>query len=157
MSQVVDAVIQAGKANAGPPLGPALGPSGVNVKEVIEEINKVRLPYNSNTLSQSFAGHLMNHFEPVQRQIASILDERDRIIEEMKNIDPITVFPTDSNFFIFKTNQSSDDLFYHLMHNGILVRNLNSNPKLKNCLRVTVGTKAENDKFISAVKDFSTT
>jgi len=41
MSQVVDAVIQAGKANAGPPLGPALGPSGVNVKGVIEEINKV--------------------------------------------------------------------------------------------------------------------
>ena len=41
MGNVVDAVIQAGKANAGPPLGPALGPSGVNVKEVIEEINKV--------------------------------------------------------------------------------------------------------------------
>ena len=41
MSNVVDAVVQAGKANAGPPLGPALGPSGVNVKEVIEEINKV--------------------------------------------------------------------------------------------------------------------
>ena len=39
MSNVVDAVVQAGKANAGPPLGPALGPSGVNVKEVIEEIN----------------------------------------------------------------------------------------------------------------------
>ena len=41
MVKVVDAVIQAGKANAGPPLGPALGPSGVNVKGVIEEINKV--------------------------------------------------------------------------------------------------------------------
>lgn len=121
---------------------------------IIKEINKVRLPYNSNTVSQAMAEYLINNFEPVQHQINSILEERDRLIKELKKIDSITVFPTDSNFFIFKTAKSHDDLFYHLMYNGILVRNLSSNPKLKNFLRVTVGTRVENDQFLSAVKDF---
>ena len=123
---------------------------------IINEINKVRLPYNSNTISQTLAEHLMNDFEPVQKQIDSILDERHRLIGELEKIDSITVFPSDSNFFLFKTEQSADEMFSHLINNEILVRNLSSHPKLNNCLRVTVGTKNENDRFLSKVKNFVT-
>ena len=123
---------------------------------IINEINKVRLPYNSNTISQTLAEHLMNDFKPVQKQIDSILDERHRLIGELEKIDSITVFPSDSNFFLFKTEQSADEMFSHLINNEILVRNLSSHPKLNNCLRVTVGTKNENDLFLSKVKNFVT-
>ena len=128
---------------------------GVADSLIIQEINKVRLPYNSNMLSQSFAEHLINNFQLVQKQIDYILDERSRLIGELKKIESISVFPTDSNFFLFKTEHSADELFYHLLYNGILVRNLSSHPKLNNCLRVTVGTKSENDRFLSEVKAFT--
>ena len=128
---------------------------GVADPLIINEINKVRLPYNSNTVSQILAEHLINNFKLVQNQIDSILSERQRLIKELKKINSITIFPTDSNFFLFKTDQPADDLFYHLMYNGVLVRNLSSHPKLNNCLRVTIGTKSENDQFLSAVQNFA--
>jgi histidinol-phosphate aminotransferase len=127
---------------------------GVANRLIIQEINKVRLPYNSNMLSQSFAEQLTNNFQIVQKQINYILEERTRLISELKEIDLITAFPTESNFILFKTEQSADELFTHLIYNGILVRNLSSHPKLNNCLRVTVGTKSENDRFLSEVKTF---
>ena len=128
---------------------------GVANPLIIQEINKVRLPYNSNMLSQSFAEHLINNFQVVQKQIDSILEERNRLIDELKKINSITVFPTDSNFILFKTERSADELFTHLIYNGILVRNLSSHPKLHNCLRVTVGTINENNRFISEVKAYA--
>jgi histidinol-phosphate aminotransferase len=128
---------------------------GVANPLIIQEINKVRLPYNSNMLSQSFAEHLINNFQIVQKQIDSILEERSRLIDELEKINSITVFPTDSNFILFKTERSADELFTHLIYNGILVRNLSSHPKLHNCLRVTVGTINENNRFISEVNAYA--
>ena len=128
---------------------------GVANPLIIQEINKVRLPYNSNMLSQSFAEHLVNNFQVVQKQIDFILKERGRLVDELEKINSITVFPTDSNFILFKTERSADELFTHLIYNGILVRNLSSHPKLHNCLRVTVGTINENDRFISEVKAYA--
>ena len=128
---------------------------GVANPLIIQEINKVRLPYNSNMLSQKFAEHLINNFQLVQKQIDYIIDERKRLTDELKKNKSLTVFPTESNFILFKTKQSADELFYHLLYNGILVRNLSTHPKLNNCLRVTVGTKSENDRFLSEVKTYS--
>jgi len=121
---------------------------------IIDQINKVRLPYNSNTVSQTLAEHLVDHFDPVQKQINLILDERDRLMGTLENIGPITVFPSDSNFFLLRTKQSAGELFRYLMDHGILVRNLSSHPRLNNCLRITVGTKDENDRFLLKVTDF---
>ncbi len=127
---------------------------GVADPLVINEINKVRLPYNSNTISQVFAEHLIINFEAVQTQIDSILDERQRLLGELHKIESVTAFPSDSNFILFKTKHPAGSIFAFLAKNGILVRNLSSHPKLNNCLRVTVGTKSENDRFLSKLKDF---
>jgi len=121
---------------------------------IIDQINKVRLPYNSNTISQTMAEHLMRHFAPVQKQINSILKERHRLMETLEKIDSITIFPSDSNFFLLRTEQPVEKMFRFLMDHGILVRNLSSHPKLNNCLRITVGTKDENNRFLSKIADF---
>ncbi|KMP11976.1 histidinol-phosphate aminotransferase [Candidatus Nitromaritima sp. SCGC AAA799-C22] len=122
---------------------------GVADRVIIDQINKVRLPYNSNTVSQTWAEHLLTHFDPVQKQIDTILDERGRLMQELEKIGSITVYPSDSNFILFRTEQPAGEIFQHLMDNGILVRNLSSHPRLANCLRVTVGTREENDRFLS--------
>ena len=116
---------------------------------IIEQINKVRLPYNSNTVSQKFATHLLKNFAPVQKQIQQILQERDRLMEGLSQFDFLTVFPSDSNFILFRVDDDGEKLFKELMNNGVLVRNLGSHPLLKNCLRITGGTKKENDRFLA--------
>ena len=127
---------------------------GVADSLVINEINKVRLPYNSNTISQILAEHLITNFESVQEQIDSIIDERNRLLDQLSKIESVTAFPSDSNFILFKTEKSANSIFTYLNKNGILIRNLSSHPKLNNCLRVTVGNKNENDHFLSKLKNF---
>lgn len=116
---------------------------------IIEQINKVRLPYNSNTLSQEFAARLLQNFSPIESQIKLILQERDRLLEGISKIDSLRVFPSNSNFILFRAANDAEKLFKYLIKNGILIRNLNAHPRLKNCLRVTVGTQKENDYFLA--------
>ena len=68
--------------------------------------------------------------------------------QTLKGFSALTVYPSDSNFILFRVNRESDQVFKRLMENGILVRDLGNHPRLDNCLRVTVGTRQENDRFI---------
>ena len=122
---------------------------GIANPYIIEQINKVRLPYNSNTLSQEFAARLLQNFSLIENQIKLVLLERDRLLKEMANIDSLKVFPSNSNFILFRTSDDADKLFIYLVENGILIRNLNAHPRLRHCLRVTVGTQKENDFFLA--------
>ncbi len=115
---------------------------------IIEQIDKIRLPYNSNTLSQSLTDRLLNHFAPVQKQIDALLTERERMIRKLSEFKSLTVFPSDANFILFRVEQDAEAIFKRLMENGILIRNLSSHPRLKNCLRVTIGTPDENRSFL---------
>jgi histidinol-phosphate aminotransferase len=116
---------------------------------IIDQINKVRLPYNSNTISQECSAHVLQNFSPIRDQIKLILRERDRLLKELSKFEFLTVFPSDSNFILFRVATDADKLFKGLIENGILIRNLNAHPRLKNCLRVTVGTEKENDIFLA--------
>jgi len=120
-----------------------------------EQVNKVRLPYNSNSLSQWVATELLNDFGHVQNQIHSIVEERNRLMDELSKLSAITVYPSNSNFILFQAPEGGEKLFNELKKNGTLLRNLNSHPRLKNCLRVTIGTKQENDQFLDQLRKVS--
>ena len=94
----------------------------------------------------------LNNFSLVQKQIDSIKKERKRLLKELAKIKAIKAYPSDSNFILFQATKNGEKVFRKLMENGILVRNLGSHPMLKNCLRVTIGTKAENDQFLDQLK-----
>lgn len=119
---------------------------------IIDQINKIRLPYNSNTVSQELSAKLMERFEPVQKQIDLILEQRDWLAGALADIPGLEVFPSDSNFVLFRVNRNSEDVFNRLVEKGILIRDLSSHPRLKNCLRVTVGTHEENAEFVTQIK-----
>ena len=117
-----------------------------------EQVNKSRLPYNSNSISQWVANELLNDFTPVQNQIHSILEERDRLMDELSKLPAITAYPSDSKFILFLASRDGEKVFNNLKANGTLLRNLGSHPRLKNFLRVTIGTKQENDQFLSQLR-----
>lgn len=115
------------------------------------EIEKVRLPFNLNSFSQTAAVVLLNHHEWIDANICEVVRERERMMGCLVALPGVEAFPSAANFILFRTTRSGDDLFETLLQQGILVRNVGSAPGLRDCLRVTVGTKAENNQFVAAL------
>jgi histidinol-phosphate aminotransferase len=117
--------------------------------EIIREVNKVRLPFNVNSLSQTLAIAAMKDKKGVRSSIGTIIRERDRLHEEMEKIRGIISFPSEANFILFRV-KDPDRVYHSLLKKGVLVRNLDSG--IKGCLRVTVGTPEENTLFLKGLK-----
>jgi len=133
---------------AGIRVGMLIGSAGL-----VLELNKVRLPYNVNALSQAVGRVVLRHADVVRRRAATIVKERERILSALHGRAGVTAYPSDANFFLMRTGQPGDEVFRALHLRGILVRNFSRAPHLANCLRVTIGTPAENDLFLSALAD----
>jgi len=118
--------------------------------EIVVEINKVRLPYNVNSLTQRIAEVIFDNVGFVSENVQLITRERDRVFKVLKLISSIEAFPSDANFILFRANDA-DRIFKELLSKGILIRNFNSPGRLENCLRVTIGTPEENDIFLAAL------
>ena len=124
-------------------------------KEIINILHKIRLPYNSNSLSQAAAKVILTNSEIVESQVQQIIKGREFLLEELKKLkdkEGITPFHSNANFILFKTEKDADAIHGKLTEEGVLIRNLNGDGPLKNCLRVTVGRPEENDAFIKALK-----
>lgn len=118
--------------------------------EMIKELDKVRLPYNINSLSQAAASVILRNISVIDKQIDSIASERERLYKGMKDMDGTTPYPSDANFILFKV-KDADTVHNGLIEKGILIKNLNRPGKLENCMRVTVGRPEENDAFLDAI------
>jgi len=121
----------------------------IAVPEIIEEVNKVRLPFNLNSFSQTVAIEALKEKKELKESIKIVVSERERLFEEMENITGITPFPSEANFILFSADDP-DFVYSALLKKGILVRNVKD--AVKGCLRVTVGTPQENTAFIKALK-----
>lgn len=118
-------------------------------EEIINEVNKIRLPFNLNAVSQAVAIDTLKHKKRLRLHIKSIVSERDKLFKEMKKIDMINPYPTEANFILFSVREP-DKIYEGLIKRGVLIRNMNS--VLRGCLRVTVGTPYENRTFLNALK-----
>ena len=120
--------------------------------EIVDELNKVRLPYNLNRFSQIAATLLLKRPERLARHLELIRRERERVFSALETIDDIHPFPTDANFVLFRTGQSCHEVFQRLLDHGVLVRNLDRPGPLQNCLRITIGTPEDNDLFLEGLR-----
>ncbi len=116
---------------------------------LIQEVNKVRLPYNLNSLSQSVALEGIKNKKIVDAQIRTIASERDRLFDELSAIGGISPFPSEANFILCKVPDASK-LCQGLLTQGVLVKNMDR--MVPNAIRVTVGLPRENMLFIAALK-----
>jgi len=119
----------------------------------LSQVDKVRLPYNINVLTQLVAERVLRHHERLAQQAAAIKAERTRLFDELKRMPGVQPFPSDANFILFKTGKA-EQVFNGLRQRGVLIRNLHgSHPALADCLRVTVGTPAEDARFLDALNE----
>lgn len=118
--------------------------------ELISELHKARMPYNINSLTQSVMKVALENTNVINEKIELIISEREKLGIELKKIAGIEVYPSDANFFLMKVDDA-DFVFSELVKKDILIRNLNGEGRLKNCIRITVGTPSENEKLLDAL------
>lgn len=120
--------------------------------EVIREFLKVRQPYSVDAVSQAIAREVFSERQKFERGIMAIISERDRLLEELEKVPGVTVYPSDSNYILFKL-EGADKVWEALYARGILVRDFSHAPMLEDCLRVSVGTEEENNEFLAALRE----
>jgi histidinol-phosphate aminotransferase len=122
--------------------------------ELLEQLNKIRLPYNINCLTQATATFALNHGQFLLQQTQEIRRQRSLVFEALQAIDTIKTYPSAANFILFKTlGLAADRVFSSLKQQGILIKKLShQGGLLENCLRVTIGTPEENRAFLLALQ-----
>ncbi|HEX9625399.1 MAG TPA: histidinol-phosphate transaminase [Acidiferrobacterales bacterium] len=121
--------------------------------EWLAELDKVRLPYNINVLTQASAEFALEHGAVLEAQAARIRDERARLHSALAAQPGVRPWPSRGNFILFRvTARPASGVFDALKAAGVLIKNLDAaGGPLAGCLRVTVGTPEENDAFLAAL------
>jgi histidinol-phosphate aminotransferase len=120
---------------------------------IISYLMKVKSPYNINILTSTEALKALESTEHVTRSVASVTRERQRLVKELSTVKLVKkVFPSDSNFLLVRCADARL-LYRQLAQRGIIVRDRSSEPKLENCLRISVGTPEQNNLLLNALKE----
>jgi histidinol-phosphate aminotransferase len=133
---------------AGLRVGYAIGP-----RWMIEKLNIAVLPYHMDAFKQAATVAALSYVDEMQQRVEAITAQRGRLEQKLKTLG-MTVWPSGANFVLFRPDgELAPTLWSQLLDRGILVRDCGSWPRLERCLRVTVGTEAENSLFLDALED----
>lgn len=120
----------------------------------VSEFNKIRLPYNINVLTQMTAFFALQHYDVLLQQTAEIKYQRTLLSANLKACAGVTVFESEANFILVRTQHNAREIFEKLKSQGVLIKCLSGgHPLLDNCLRITVSTAEENQQFLAAFKN----
>jgi histidinol-phosphate aminotransferase len=123
--------------------------------DIINMMMNVKPPYNVNTLTQQKALQMLKDTTAVQANVQTILEQRDLLMQKLAEIPAVKqVFPSDANFFLAKVDDP-DNLYDYLVKTGIILRNRSQEHLCQGCLRVTVGTPAQNEYVLDAFRKYS--
>jgi histidinol-phosphate aminotransferase len=125
----------------------------IGAPEIIEEINKIKLPYNINFFTEHAASAILDNASMAQKSVEMIINERDSLYDYLKTLPFDNVYPSTANFILIRTKHKQK-LFDHLKKCDILVRDVSSYPMLENCLRFSIGTPEENKVLSESLKSF---
>jgi len=131
-------------------LGYLIGPSWL-----VAELQEVVLPYHLDSFKQA-AGRVALRFEAeMHERVATLVEERGRVSAALAEL-PVTVWPSAANFILFRpeadgTGLDGEAVWKRLLDDSVLVRNCATWPRLDGCLRITLGTGAENDRFLTSL------
>ena len=129
-------------------LGYLIGP-----RDLVAQLDQVVLPYHLDAVKQ-VAGRLALDHEPEMRaRVASLVEERGRVVARLAEL-PVDVWPSGANFVLFRPRERDGAAVWQaLLDRSVLVRDCSSWPRLDGCLRVTIGTAAEDDAFLAALEE----
>jgi histidinol-phosphate aminotransferase len=121
--------------------------------QIVTYLMKVKSPYNINILTSTEALKALVNTEHVQKSVAAVAAERQRLVRELSTFQFVKkVYPSDANFLLVRCTEARL-LYTQLAQRGIIVRDRSSEPKLENCLRISIGTPEQNDLLLNALKE----
>jgi histidinol-phosphate aminotransferase len=120
---------------------------------MVAELEKVLLPYNLSVPTQLAGTIALDFRAEMEKRVASLVEERGRVFAALAATDGIDVCPSGANFLLFRVDGDAHDLWKRLLSHHVLVRDFSSWPRVEGCLRVTIGTPAENDAFLAALQE----
>jgi histidinol-phosphate aminotransferase len=139
-------------------LSKAYGLAGIRLgicyasQEIIAILNKIKPPYNINTLTQDAALKALENKNKVADQIKTILQERNRLAMALETYSFVKkIYPSEANFILIKVDDANKR-YDELIKKGIVVRNRSSQLHCENCLRISVGTPSENTQLLTKLK-----
>lgn len=125
---------------------------GYACRDIIDVFNKVKYPYNINILTQRQALAVLSDKERIARTARELVMLREDLAVRLKNVESVEeVYPSDANFILAKV-KDADGIYRRLLDQGVVVRNRSRVHLCGSCLRLTVGTAAENDMLIAALE-----
>ena len=123
-------------------------------RKVIDVLNKIKPPYNINQATQDLAFEALKNIEQVNAWIKQSVAERERLSVDLQTLGIVTkVYPSDANFILAEVTDAAK-IYDTLVNEGIIVRDRSKVTLCEGCLRITVGTKEENDKLLTILKNF---
>jgi histidinol-phosphate aminotransferase len=132
-------------------LGYLIGPSWV-----VADLEKVVLPYHLDAFKQIAGALALDHVAEMDERVATLVEERGRVQAALADL-PVDVWPSGANFVLFRpASVDGAAVWQQLVDRSILVRNCSSWPRLDGCLRLTIGTTAEDDAFLAALTEILT-
>lgn len=119
----------------------------------LEQLEKLRLPYNVGVLPQLVAEKLLDNHDVLLQQADQIKKDRTVLYQQLLSMAGVEVYSSEANFLLFRV-ENATAVFNGLKQRGVLIKNLNGgHPMLNDCLRVTVGTPEQNERFLQALKE----
>ncbi len=127
-------------------LGYLIGPQWL-----VSELDKVVLPYHLDAAKQIAGTLALQYRSEMEERVSYLVQERQRVMTGLEGL-TVDVFPSGANFILFRPRSiPGRELWRELVERGVLIRDCSSWPRLKDCLRVTIGTSEENDYFLQSV------
>ncbi|MBA4370676.1 MAG: histidinol-phosphate transaminase [Coriobacteriaceae bacterium] len=121
--------------------------------DVVRELTKVRQPFSVDRFSQMVARMVFRERAAFESQISDLIRQRDVLVDGLSQFDPVTVFPSEANFVLFRVPMASA-VWRDLLHeHGVLIRDFSRAEGLEDCLRVTVGLPEQNARFLRAMEE----
>lgn len=137
----------------------AMGMAGLRVgyllasPEIVREVNKARLPYNLNFLSQAAALAALEEAETLRERVEKIVRDRDELFRRLAHVPGVRPYPSRANFILFELDDADPRaVFESIYARGVLVRDVSATARLSRCLRVSVGNDEENEAFLTALR-----
>ncbi|HEV8550436.1 MAG TPA: histidinol-phosphate transaminase [Polyangiaceae bacterium] len=129
----------------------------VGRRELVAELDKLRLPYNLSSVSQALATVVLQElWGEVERMTTAVKAERARVASALAALPGLGVTPSQANFLWVKTERPAEALFRELGERGVLVRSFHSSAgRLAQQLRITIGTPTENDELIRCLRELT--
>jgi len=120
--------------------------------KLIAWLNKIKPPYNISSLTQKHAFEHLKILSIYQQQLLELCEQKSLLQSRLVELPLVEkVFPSDANFLLIRV-KNADAMYDYLTKNGVVVRNRSNQPRCENCLRITIGTPEENERFIALIQ-----